>query len=375
MSSVAWLFVGCVAAAAYPYLIYPLLLGWIARARSKPPASQEGPPHSPTVAILVSAHNEELRIAEKLENFKSLQYQAGSLQLWVGVDGADDRTAEIVRASAIDGVHCLANPARRGKTTVLNELARKARGEGAEVFVFTDVNAFFRPDAVRELVRPLVDSDVGLVSGRTVIRGRDGNSETEGAYYRLESWLKQREGALGWLPGADGAIYALRADLYTELDPALINDLAHPCQTVAAGKTARFAAAAVSEEEAGDGAEREFHRQTRMTAQAAFVLVKEGMPLLRARQWGMLWVLLSHKWARWVAGLWILAGTGALVSLGPWGIGLTGLTLLTVGLAWRCGWPGGNVAAFFGIVHAAYLRGLWKAIRGERYVTWKLRAG
>ena len=375
MSAGAWLFAGCVVAAAYPYLIYPLLLGWLARARSKPPASQEGPPNCPTVAILVSAHNEELRIAEKLENFKSLQYPAGFLQLWVGVDGADDRTAEMVRASGIDGVHCLANPARRGKTTVLNDLARKARAEGAEVFVFTDVNAFFRPDAVRELVRPMVDPDVGLVSGRTVIRGRDGNSETEGAYYRLESWLKQREGALGWLPGADGAIYALRADLYTELDPALINDLAHPCQAVAAGKTARFAAAAVSEEEAGDGAEREFHRQTRMTAQAAFVLVKAGLPLWRARQWGMLWVLLSHKWARWVAGLWILAGVAALVSLGPWGIALTGLTLLAVGLAWRFGWPGGNVAAFFGIVHAAYLRGLWKAIRGERYVTWKLRAG
>jgi hypothetical protein len=227
---------------------------------------------------------------------------------------------------------------------------------------------------VSRLAAVMSDPAVGVVSGRTVIRAGDGNVEVEGAYYRFESWLKSREGACGWLPGADGAIYAMRAPLYRELPDELINDLAHPCQLVAQGFEARFEPLAVSEENAGEEAGREFDRQTRMTAQAAYLLASYTGPLLSAGRFGMLWVLVSHKWLRWIAAVWIITATLSLAAISlPAAAALT-LLILGLLLAWRVGVRAVSLPVFFLLVHFAYLRGLWHALKGERYVTWKPRA-
>ena len=192
---------------------------------------------------------------------------ADRIDLWIGTDGSPDNTAEIVRNINAPRVHLVERKERSGKTAVLNDLASRA---DADVFIFSDVNCAYRPDTVRKLVRHFADPSVGVVSGRTIIRGRDGQAIVEGAYYRFESWLKLRESGNGWLPGALGAVYAIRANLYKTLAPEIINDLAHPCQVVAMGYKCRFDPTAISEEAAGDDAGREFSRQTRMTAQAAY---------------------------------------------------------------------------------------------------------
>ena len=364
-----WLLLIAAAGILYPYVMYPMLLAMVSRFFGRPPRSSAA---TPSVAILVSAFNEESRIGEKIANFQALDYPREKLRLWIGSDGSTDRTAEVVLGTRDERVCLVERRERSGKTVVLNELARRAQ---SDVFVFTDVNALFRPDAVRRLTAVMADPSVGVVSGRTVIRAGDGNVQVEGAYYRLESWLKAREGACGWLPGADGAIYALRAALYRELPPELINDLAHPCQVVAAGFQARLAPLAISEEHAGEDAGREFDRQTRMTAQAAFLLASFTAPLLRAGRFGMLWVLVSHKWLRWLAALWILAGLSAAAALSPLIAAAALLLTLAAVAAWRAGVRAAQLPAFFLLIHFAYLRGLWHALTGERYVTWRPRAG
>jgi glycosyltransferase involved in cell wall biosynthesis len=293
------------------------------------------------------------------------------LELWIGSDGSTDATVDVVRNTAAPRVHVIEHKSRRGKTVVLNDLARRA---SADVLIFTDVNALFRPGAVRALVSVMADPAVGVVSGRTVIRKGDGNVEVEGAYYRLESWLKLREGRCGWLPGADGAIYALRAGLYRELPPDLINDLAHACQVVADGFEARLEPLAISEESAGDDAGREYDRQTRMTAQSAYLLAVYTGRLMRAGRFGMLWVLTSHKWLRWIAAVWIVLGAAAFVSLSALAAVAIVAAVATVWIAWRTGMRAAGLPIFFLLVHFAYLRGLWHALKGERYVTWKPRA-
>jgi len=111
-----------------------------------------------------------------------------------------------------------------------------------------------------------------------------------------------------------------------------------------------------------------------MTAQAAYLLSALSGPLLRARRFGMLWVLLSHKWLRWIAAVWMMAGFIAVAVLAPpAALGLVLMILATV-LAWRAGVRAAAMPVFFLLIHFAYLRGLWHAVRGERYVTWKPRA-
>jgi hypothetical protein len=292
--------------------------------------------------------------------------------MWIGTDGSEDATAEMIRAAGHPRVHLVERAERSGKTAVLNDLAHRAR---AAIFVFTDATGHFRPDAIRLLGAPFADARVGLVSGRALIRGAEGNVEVEGLYYRLDSWMKDQEGRCGWLAGALGPIYALRADLYTDLPPEFINDLAHPCEVVAAGFEARFEPRAVSEEPAGDHASREFDRQTRIAAQASYLLMFESWNLLRNRRWGMLWTVISHKWLRWLAGLWIPLGWIALAGVEPRVAGASLVLLVLVLIGWRVGARWAQIPAFFLMVHGAYLNGLWRAIRGDRYLVWKPRAG
>jgi cellulose synthase/poly-beta-1,6-N-acetylglucosamine synthase-like glycosyltransferase len=369
LNSMGWLLVIATLGLMYPYAIYPLLLGVATRLLARPyVATTDLPP----VAILVSAFNEEFRILEKILNFDALDYPRDRIEMWIGTDGSMDRTAELVREANHPRVHLMERSQRSGKTAVLNDLARRT---GADVLVFTDATGRFRPDAVRLLVKPLTDPRVGLVSGRALIRKGEGNIAVESAYYRLDSWMKDREGACGWLAGALGPIYALRASLYRDLPPEFINDLAHPCQVVAAGFEARFERRAISEEPAGDQAGREFDRQTRIAAQASYLLVRMSWVLLRKRRWGMLWTLISHKWLRWVAGIWIALGWIALAGLSPILATVALVLLILVVLGWRAGAPGAGIPVFFIIVHCAYLNGLWRALSGDRYMVWKPRAG
>jgi cellulose synthase/poly-beta-1,6-N-acetylglucosamine synthase-like glycosyltransferase len=367
--SMSWLLAVSIFGLVYPYVLYPLLLTLVGRValRRAAPASE-----LPRVAVLVSAFNEESRILEKIRNFDSLDYPPELMEIWIGTDGSIDRTAETIRMVNHPRVRLLERKERGGKTTVLNDLATRAR---ADIFVFTDVNAHFRPDAVRRLTAPFSSLAVGLVSGRTLIRGGDGNVEVEGAYYRFESLLKKNEGARGWLAGADGAIYALRARLYHQLPREMINDLAHPCQAVVEGYEACFEPLAVSEEDAGDNTGREFDRQTRIAAQASYLLARQLWALIATGRWGMLWVLLSHKWLRWIAGIWIPLGLLALAGVAPVPAVIALCLLMLLGIGWRYGAPWSKLPVFFLVVHLAYLRGLWHAITGERYVVWTPRAG
>lgn len=358
----------CAFGVLYPYVIYPLILGVMGGRRE---SASEGADF-PRVAILISAFNEERHIAAKVQNFLEIDYPADKLEMWIGLDGSSDRTALILEQCANPRIHVVKHAERRGKTAMLNELASRAQ---AEIFLFTDVNPVYRREAVRELVRPFADERVGLVSGQTRVRGA-GNVAVEGAYYRFEHWLKLRESRRGWLAGALGPNYAIRASLYEPLDSALINDLAHPGLVAAKGYRCEFCEASLIEEDAGDDAGREFSRQTRMTAQGAYVLSRLWPKLWGSGSWGMLWVLASHKLLRWAVGLWVVVGAIALGVAGWWWIlGAGGAGLALVGWGWRQGAKWAKIPGFFLVVHAAYVLALWQAMRGERYVTWKPRGG
>jgi hypothetical protein len=89
----------------------------------------------------------------------------------------------------------------------------------------------------------------------------------------------------------------------------------------------------------------------------------------------MLWALISHKWMRWLAGIWIPFGWIALAGLSPT-LAIAALVLFgVVVLAWRSGARLAELPMFFIIVHCAYLNGLWRALSGDRYLVWKPRAG
>ncbi len=360
----------------YAYVLYPLVL--IALSPSQPRRADsdrdcaEATAVSP-LSVIVAAYNEERCIARKIENFLLCRY-SGEAEMIVVSDGSSDRTADIAESMASERVRVIRQRERRGKGVAVNAGADAARGE---VLVFTDANAMFAADALEKLARPLRDKSIGLVTGVSRYPG-----ETMGsAYQRYEQMLKGLESRLGVVAGADGALYAMRRDLFKPLDPALINDFVHPIVASLAGAQSVMAGDAIALEEFS--AADEFARQVRMVSQAALVYFRLLPELIARRRWRSILVLTSHKMLRWLTAPLLAIGVIATVPLARHGgtfrvvLGMEILFALIAAIgmvASRRGTEGKATFAYqFVALNCAQAIGLWRCFSGEVPVVWKPR--
>ena len=110
----------------YIYFGYPLLLSAIVLLRKKTTKEQES--YEPTVSLTIAAYNEEAVIGEKIENSLKLDYPRDKLEIIVFSDASTDRTDEIVKSYADQGVKLLRIEGRKGKTYCQNEAVKIAQG-------------------------------------------------------------------------------------------------------------------------------------------------------------------------------------------------------------------------------------------------------
>jgi cellulose synthase/poly-beta-1,6-N-acetylglucosamine synthase-like glycosyltransferase len=87
------LFWGSLGALAWTHAGYPLAMGVLARVRPRPVRKAE---HTPSVSLVVSAHNEEAVIRRRIENALALEYPDDRLEVVVASDGSTDLTDGIV---------------------------------------------------------------------------------------------------------------------------------------------------------------------------------------------------------------------------------------------------------------------------------------
>ena len=171
---------------------------------------------TPPVTLIISAYNEEAVIGAKLENARALDYP--DLRIMVVSDASSDATDEIVRSVAAEDprVELLRIEERGGKTSGLNVAMERV---STPLVVFTDANAMFERDAVRWLVRPFAGEKVGYVVGSALYSDEPGTTggRTEARYWNRELQLKKLESDVSCVVGADGAIYAIRRELYEPL--------------------------------------------------------------------------------------------------------------------------------------------------------------
>ena len=127
------------------------------------------PEHSlPGVSVVVPAYNEEKGIVAAVRSLVASDYP--DVEVLVVDDGSTDRTAEVVEALRLPGVTVI-RQANGGKPRALNTGIARARHD---LLVLVDGDTVFEPDALRELVAPLADPDVGAVSGNTKVGNRRG---------------------------------------------------------------------------------------------------------------------------------------------------------------------------------------------------------
>lgn len=219
LSVLTWI---SLAAVGYVYLGYPAVLSILARFHSRP-ARQAA--IFPSVSLIIAAYNETGVIGRKVANSLALDYPQDKLQIIVVADGSSDDTAAVVQPYAAQGVLLLHNPERRGKSAALNRGAAVATGE---ILVFSDANAFYLPDALQKLVRNFHDPAVGGVSGRKTIRDSEAAvNQSEGLYWRYESFIKAKESQVGSTTGVVGEMMAVRRDLFQPIPEHIICDDAY----------------------------------------------------------------------------------------------------------------------------------------------------
>lgn len=279
---------------AYVYAGYPLLLLAWRRVVARPIRKA---PIEPTVTLVIAMHNESRHVASKMHNCFELNYPADKLQIIVSLDAPTDGTDSLVREYASQGVEVLSSTVRRGKASAVNRAVAFAKGE---IIVFADARQRFHPEAVRELVANFADETVGAVSGQLVLLGADGQeaSSTLGMYWRYEKQIRGMESDIHSVPGATGAIYALRRELFAPIRPrTVLDDVQIPMRAVLKGKRVLFEPAAIAYDPIATTPDIEYEKKRR-TLMGNYELLAQMPELLLPWRNPIFFQLLSHKVGR-----------------------------------------------------------------------------
>jgi cellulose synthase/poly-beta-1,6-N-acetylglucosamine synthase-like glycosyltransferase len=289
----------CAVAILYVYGVYPIVVWVLASLKDSLKRSPaELSDDLPTLTLLIAAYNEESVIAQRLRNALSMDYPSELFEVVVGLDGCSDGTAAILKGLDDRRVRVLEYVERRGKATVLNEAMAEIN---SEIVMMSDANTDIDPLAARQLVGWFKDPEVGAAVGRLILTDLRSGRNADGLYWKYETFLKRCEGRLGALLGANGAIYAIRRELYVPI-PAetIIDDFVIPLVAkLRSGCAIVYDCDAIAREETPADVTSEFHRRARIGA-GGFQSIALLWKLLDPRQGWVAFTFFCHKVLRWL---------------------------------------------------------------------------
>ena len=364
----------CLLLPVYAYLGYPLLLTVLAPLF---PAWRHTPAPALNISIVIAAHNEARHIEHKLRTLLAQDYQPATLQIILASDGSTDDTVACAHRVVDSRITVLDLP-RQGKAATLNAGVALATGD---ILVFTDADNQWSRETLGYLLAPLNDPNVGACAGHMVIPVTGGGLSVGDSLYRhYEGWLRRVENRTGCMVSADGALLALRRELFQSV-PAEVNDdfFLSTCAPVAFKRIVYVPEAQVIDHGV-DEADKQFRRRQRVTVGGLQSLAQRS-ELLNPLKHGLYSLaLISHKLIRRLAPIlllplllsnfWLWDDHGfyrlALIAqLFGYAIALAGL----LDSQHRLPKPF-RLAAFLLVTLAGMSLGLWQFLRGHRYAQW-----
>ena len=306
MDNFAWLalsvLVVCFLGVGFAYFGYPAAIYICSKLfGTKAKLSATHTADLPFVSLLISAFNEQDEIEKRLYNAMALDYPPEKFEVVIASDGSTDRTNELVRrVSALfkGRIRLLDFPNNRGKATVLNEAVPLLNGE---IIVLSDANTTMREDAILKLVSWFDQPDIGVVCGRLVMTDVKTGNNVDSLYWKYETFLKKCESRLGALLGSNGAIYAIRKNLFPGVPHGtIIDDFYIPLEAKRrSGCRIVYDTRAVACEETAPSIRAEFHRRSRLGA-GGFQSIGMLWPLLSPAHGWVAFAFFSHKVLRWI---------------------------------------------------------------------------
>lgn len=286
---VFWVSVGLI---LYVYAGYPILIALLAQLR-KPPEFESV--DQPSMTLIFAAYNEEILIAQKIENCLGLNYPSEKLQILVANDGSTDRTAEIVLLYQGRGVELVNFHQRRGKLSAIKDTLEHACGE---LILFSDADNLYAPDTLLEVVKYFSDPRVGAVSGGRNVIGMTSLGVAESLYWKYEEFIKLQESRIGSCVGVAGDLLAIRKRLFISPPNGIINDDFYMALSIVKqGYRVVYAPNARSFHPVAKSEQEEVERRARMVA-GRYQALFSAWKLLPFENPIALWQVISHKYLR-----------------------------------------------------------------------------
>jgi cellulose synthase/poly-beta-1,6-N-acetylglucosamine synthase-like glycosyltransferase len=365
----------CLFLPLYAWVGYPFVLvvcGLFARPRKPPPEANTPQP----VSVIIAAHDEASHIAQKLHTLLSQDYLT-ELEIIVASDGSSDDTVALARAIDDCRIKVLDLP-RLGKAAALNAAVGKA---SHAILVFTDADNRWRHDTLAHLVAPFADAEVGCCVGNWQIpHAGHALSIGDRLYRHYENWLRAAENRLGCMASADGALLALRRELFQRVPTEVTDDFFLCTCAPVAGKRVVYVTQAKVLDSGVDTVGNQLRRRMRITIRGlqSLSVRRELMNPLRHGLYAI--ALISHKLIRRLAP--ILLAPLLLCNLLLWNTGdfyrfalaaqLIGYAIGVLGLLDHKGRlpKPFRVAGFLLITLVGMSVGLWQFLRGRRQALW-----
>lgn len=368
------LFWGSIAFMLYAYAGYPILLALLATTRARPVRKAEC---RPSVSAIITVHNEEKRLGDKIENMLRQDYPREKLEILIASDGSSDGTNRIALSYTAAGVTLVEVSERKGKEHAQKVAIGRASGE---ILVFSDVATLLDPDGISNIVKNFHDPTVGCVSSADVVIDARGRAAGEGVYVRYEMWLRRLESRLNTVVSLSGSFFAARREVCQDWACDLQSDFNTLLNTVKMGlrgildDDSRGYYRKIVDEQ------KEFDRKVRTVVRGISVLMS-NLVMLNPFKYGLFsWQLLSHKLCRWLVPIaMILAlvtnavliqeskfyGYGLAAQVSFYGVGFAGIRnkfLANVRFL--------TIPSFFVLANWSVLSAWYRYARGQRITHW-----
>ncbi len=366
---------------SYIYVGYPMTVWGLSRLQSKRIRKE---PRTRALSIVIVGHNEAQRLPTKLDSLFHSTCQDQIAEVLIGSDGSDDNTADVIAAYPDDRVRLISFDTRRGKPAVLNDVVPQCQ---SDIVVLTDARQELDPSALTKLTAAFADDRVGVVSGELMFRSIEGSTtaaEGMGAYWKYEKLIRKCESRFRSVPGATGALYAIRRQLFRPVPVnTLLDDVVIPMQAVESGYRCLLETGAIAWDQPSQLASQESVRKRRTIAGCAQLIVNQPRWLLPWRN-PIWWEFVSHKLARLFSPLLLAVAltTNILLASSPLFAGMLIAQLAFYAFA-LIGWlyqRTGRTSRSLGLplmflaLNATTVAALWDAARGRFTAAWQRTA-
>jgi hypothetical protein len=361
---------------SYSYFIYPLILK-VLPARSHGTTPLGGDLDLPALSLIITVHNEEGRIREKLENALALDYPRDHLEIIIASDFSVDETDSIVESYAEQGISLVRADQRKGKEYA--QLCAIREAEGA-ILVFSDVATEIPANALHALAAEFVDERVGALSSEDRFISNDGRVAGEGAYVKYEMWLRRLESGRAGLIGLSGSFFAARREVCEDWDIYSPSDFNTALNCAKQGLVAVTSSEVIGIYQDVKDPGLEYRRKVRTVIRGLTAIVRHPEVLNPMKMGLFSFQVWSHKIMRWAVPWFMLVfAILTLLLLPRGGIYQAAFVaqLLFYGIA-LLGWlsvrargnPVVKIIFFFVQTNLALAKAVWSFLMGNRMTVW-----